>query len=89
MGFAFSEPKAEIYGVGWPVDINQSSLAMKIERVLDSSKMVNLYKTVEENLATLNQRGHTSINLQVGEDVASVLTKQIRLRNELNFLLMT
>ena len=71
LGFAFSEPKAEIYGVGWPADINQSSLAMKIERVLDSSKMVNLYKTVEENLATLNQRGHTSINLQVGEDKLS------------------
>ena len=33
--------------------------------------MVNLYKTVEENLATLNQRGHTSINLQVGEDKLS------------------
>ena len=32
LGFAFSEPKAEIYGVGWPADINQSSLAMKIER---------------------------------------------------------
>ena len=65
LGFAFSEPKPEVYGVGWPADINKSDLATKIEPILENNKSINLYKTVEENLPTLNQRGHTSINLLV------------------------
>lgn len=68
LGFAFSEPKPEIYGVGWPADVNKSELASKIEASLEQNEYIHLYKTVKENLSTFNQRGYTSINLLVKED---------------------
>ena len=56
LGFAFSEPKPEVYGLGWPADKNVSELSSKISQVLENDSKVRLYKTVEENLETLSKR---------------------------------
>ena len=63
LGFAFSEPKPEVYGLGWPADKNVSELSSKISQVLENDSQVRLYKTVEENLETLSKRGRINASL--------------------------
>ena len=48
LGFAFSEPKPEVYGLGWPADKNVSELSSKISQVLENDSKSDYIKPLKK-----------------------------------------